>query len=201
MEHLVPGTTVSARRRSSTCSTASRPSSTRSASVEEIGAAITAELRTIIDYHNCRVYVLQPDGRTLLPVAFRGELLLRVRGGDPRGAHHGRWARASRARVAATRESLLTPDAREVDFAVADPGHRRHPRVDAGRARWCAATDVTGVIVLSSLGLREVRRGGPAAARGARLARGGRDREREALPGRARGRARPRRRCCGSPRR
>src|SRR5213596_3406472 len=42
--------------------------------VEEIAAAITAELRTIIDYHNCRVYLLQPDGDTLFPVAFRGEL-------------------------------------------------------------------------------------------------------------------------------
>ena len=27
----------------------------------EIGNAITSELRTIIDYHNCRVYLLQPD--------------------------------------------------------------------------------------------------------------------------------------------
>src|SRR5436309_13253906 len=42
--------------------------------VEEIAAAITAEPRTIIDYHNCRVYLLQPDGDTLFPVAFRGEL-------------------------------------------------------------------------------------------------------------------------------
>jgi hypothetical protein len=42
-------------------------------SVEEIGAAITAELRTIVEYHNCRVYLLQPDRRTLLPIAFRGE--------------------------------------------------------------------------------------------------------------------------------
>ena len=33
-------------------------------SVAEIGSAITAELRTIVDYHNCRVYVLQEDGRT-----------------------------------------------------------------------------------------------------------------------------------------
>jgi len=40
----------------------------------EIGNTITSELRTIIDYHNCRVYVLQPDGRTLLPVAFSGDI-------------------------------------------------------------------------------------------------------------------------------
>ena len=40
----------------------------------EISSAITAELRTIVDYHNCRVYLLQPDGVTLYPVAFRGEM-------------------------------------------------------------------------------------------------------------------------------
>src|SRR5436309_14496704 len=42
--------------------------------VEEIAAAITAELRTNLDYHNCRVYLLQPDGHTMFPVAFRGDL-------------------------------------------------------------------------------------------------------------------------------
>ena len=42
--------------------------------VAEIGAAIAAELRTIIDYHNCRVYLLQADGTTLWPIAFRGDL-------------------------------------------------------------------------------------------------------------------------------
>ena len=39
----------------------------------EIGNTITAELRTIVDYHNCRVYLLQ-DGSRLMPIAFRGEL-------------------------------------------------------------------------------------------------------------------------------
>jgi len=42
--------------------------------VEAIGEAITAELRTLIDYHNCRVYLLQDDSVTLWPVIFRGEL-------------------------------------------------------------------------------------------------------------------------------
>ena len=39
-----------------------------------IANAITAELKTIIDYHNCRVYLLAADGWTLEPTAFRGEL-------------------------------------------------------------------------------------------------------------------------------
>ena len=40
----------------------------------EIGNAITSELRTIIDYHNCRVYLLQSDRSTLMPIAFSGEM-------------------------------------------------------------------------------------------------------------------------------
>jgi signal transduction histidine kinase/GAF domain-containing protein len=42
--------------------------------VAAIGEAITTELKTLIDYHNCRIYLLQPDGVTLWPVTFRGEL-------------------------------------------------------------------------------------------------------------------------------
>jgi len=41
--------------------------------VAQIGEAITTELRSLLDYHNCRVHLL--DGDTLVPVAFRGELL------------------------------------------------------------------------------------------------------------------------------
>jgi len=40
----------------------------------EIAEAITLELKTLIDYHNCRIYLLGSDGRTLSPVVFRGEL-------------------------------------------------------------------------------------------------------------------------------
>src|SRR5512134_213722 len=86
-------------------------------SVEAIGEAIAAELRTIVEYHNCRVYHLQPDGTTLLPIAFRGEyftdyeeetleeLVTQV------GEGMTGW-------VAETGRSLLTPNAQEVDFAV-----------------------------------------------------------------------------------
>ncbi|HYF10684.1 MAG TPA: ATP-binding protein [Actinomycetota bacterium] len=41
---------------------------------QAIGEAITGELRSLIDYHNCRIYLLQPDGKTLWPIAFRGSL-------------------------------------------------------------------------------------------------------------------------------
>ncbi len=40
--------------------------------VTQIGEAIVDELRMLVDYHNCVVYLL--EGRRLLPVAVRGEL-------------------------------------------------------------------------------------------------------------------------------
>src|SRR5204862_1631036 len=40
--------------------------------VREIGDAIAAELRSLVDYHNCRVFV--SDGDELVPVSFLGEL-------------------------------------------------------------------------------------------------------------------------------
>ena len=118
--------------------------------VREIGNAITAELRTIIDYHNCRVYRIQPDGVTLLPVAFRGELfkeyeeerledLISIVGEGMTG------------HVAATGESLLTPNAQEVPFAVQIEG-----TADIVESMLVVpmklGETVTGVIVLSSLG-------------------------------------------------
>src|SRR5512132_2425369 len=42
--------------------------------VAAIGEAITTELKTLIDYHNCRIYLLREDGLTLWPITFRGEL-------------------------------------------------------------------------------------------------------------------------------
>jgi PAS domain S-box-containing protein len=119
--------------------------------VEEIAAAITAELRTIVDYHNCRVYLLQPDGVTLQPIAFRGELrseyeqetydeLVTVVGEGITG------------HVAETRESLLTPDAREVSFSVTIPGTDDDLLESMLAVPMQVGDQVVGVIVLSSLG-------------------------------------------------
>jgi diguanylate cyclase (GGDEF)-like protein len=43
--------------------------------VREIGELILVELRTLIDYHNCRIHLVDEDGTTLIPIAFRGHLL------------------------------------------------------------------------------------------------------------------------------
>ena len=44
---------------------------TRMTSVREIGETIAGELRTLIDYHNCRVYSV--DGSVCQPIAVKGE--------------------------------------------------------------------------------------------------------------------------------
>ena len=42
--------------------------------VDQIGETIVTELRTMVDYHNARVYLLADDGVTLEPIAFGGIL-------------------------------------------------------------------------------------------------------------------------------
>lgn len=42
--------------------------------VDQIGDTIVTELRTMVDYHNARVYLLAEDGVTLEPIAFGGIL-------------------------------------------------------------------------------------------------------------------------------
>ena len=55
--------------------------------VAEIGVTIADELRLLIDYHNCRVFVR--EGEDLRPIAFRGDLSA-VGLGDGRAADQGR---------------------------------------------------------------------------------------------------------------
>jgi len=41
--------------------------------VDAIGDAITTELKTLIDYHACRIYHLLDDGQTLWPITWKGD--------------------------------------------------------------------------------------------------------------------------------
>ena len=117
----------------------------------EIGNAITSELRTIIDYHNCRVYLLQSDRSTLMPIAFRGELTTEYFEEDL-DALITEIGEGITGTVAATRESLLTPDAREVPFSVTIAGTDDDLLESMLAVPMVAGDDVVGVIVLSSLG-------------------------------------------------
>jgi diguanylate cyclase (GGDEF)-like protein len=121
----------------------------RHTDVRRIGDEITSELRSLIDYHNCRVFVV--DGDELVPVAFRGALgsetaalpleLLRIRIGV-----------GVTGMCAARGESLLIGDAANCEF-----GHRIEgtPVIEESLVtvplRY--GSRVVGVIVVSKLGL------------------------------------------------
>jgi diguanylate cyclase (GGDEF)-like protein len=121
----------------------------RLADVREIGDAIAAELRSLVDYHNCRVFVC--DGDELLPVAFLGDLssntaslsldLLRTRVGE-----------GITGRCAELGESIVVADAANCEFGRQIEG--TDPIEDSLLAvplRY--GTRVVGVIVVSKLGL------------------------------------------------
>ena len=117
--------------------------------VERIGHTIADELRLLIDYHNCRVFLR--DGDDLLPVAFRGDLT----SADPDTEVEVRATRLGRGitgRVAETGEPLLTGDAARSEFGEQIAGTAEIaesllavPLIFGSR--------VTGVIVISKLGL------------------------------------------------
>jgi diguanylate cyclase (GGDEF)-like protein len=119
--------------------------------VREIGDAIATELRSLVDYHNCRVFV--SDGDDLLPVSFLGELtstteslsldLLRIRVGE-----------GITGRCAELGESIVVGDAANCEFG------RRIEGTDPIEESLLAVplrygTHVVGVIVVSQLGLNQ----------------------------------------------
>ena len=116
--------------------------------VREIGLTIANELRSLIDYHNCRVFVV--DGDDVIPIAFRGELagqeqttleVLACKLGD-----------GVTGRVAQTGESVLLADAALCDFATFIPGT---DRIDESflAVPLLYGSRVIGVVALSKLGL------------------------------------------------
>ena len=115
--------------------------------VAEIGATIADELRLLIDYHNCRVFVREGDD--LRPIAFRGDLaasgsameVLATRVGDGITGH-----------VAATGEPFLTGNAAHCDIGVRIPGTDEIEE-SLLAVPFLYGQTVVGVIVVSKLGL------------------------------------------------
>jgi diguanylate cyclase (GGDEF)-like protein len=86
--------------------------------VREIGATIVNELRMLVDYHSCRVYIA--DGEDLLPIAWRGDLgPYQDEGAEELQSKFGEGITG---RAAETGQSLLIYNALDVDFAVTIPG-------------------------------------------------------------------------------
>ena len=116
--------------------------------VREIGESIVNELRMLVDYHSCRLYVV--EGERLIPVAWRGDV-------DPDEessveALSCRIGEGITGRAAETGESILLENALECDFAVTIPGTDEvDESMIAVPLRY--GTRVTGTIVLSKLGV------------------------------------------------
>jgi diguanylate cyclase (GGDEF)-like protein len=117
--------------------------------VRKIGNEVADELRSLIDYHNCRVFVA--DGEELVPIAFRGELstnveslsldVLRIRVGSGITGH-----------CAARGESLLIGDAANSEIGHQIPGTEPiEESLLAVPLRYGPRT--VGVIVVSKLGV------------------------------------------------
>ncbi len=120
--------------------------------VKEIGDAITVELKTIVDYHNCRVYLLAGDGETLEPIAFRGDLTEYE--GETYEELVTNVGEGITGHVAKTKRSFYTPNAEQVEFAVQIEGTGEV--LESMLAVPMLVGDrVVGVIVLSNLGYDE----------------------------------------------
>ena len=116
--------------------------------VAEIGATIVNELRMLVDYHSCRVYIA--NGDDLFPIAWRGDL-------GPytdEGAEElqSKFGEGITGHAAETGQSLLIPNALDIDFAVTIPG------TDDIEESMVAVplkygSRVIGVVVISKLGI------------------------------------------------
>jgi diguanylate cyclase (GGDEF)-like protein len=116
--------------------------------VRQIGRVIVNELRLLIDYHNCRVYVA--DGDDLVPMAFKGTL-----GAYGEENVENLWCKFGEGitgRAAATGQSLLINDALHCEFAADVPGT---DDIDESiiAVPLCYGSRVIGVLVISKLGV------------------------------------------------
>jgi diguanylate cyclase (GGDEF)-like protein len=118
--------------------------------VWQIAETIVAELRTMIDYHNARVYLLGDDGRTLEPIAFGGTISEYA--GETFDALRCEMGEGITGTAAERGQTLNVPDAQHCEFAEDIEGSADiDESILAVPLRYERRT--IGVIVLSKLGL------------------------------------------------
>jgi HD-GYP domain-containing protein (c-di-GMP phosphodiesterase class II) len=119
--------------------------------VRMLGTEIADELRSLIDYHNCRVFVV--DGDDLVPVAFRGEFTAET-AALPVELLRGRVGEGITGTCARRGESLLIGDAANCEFGRRIPGT---PVIEESllAVPLLYGHRVVGVIVVSKLGLHQ----------------------------------------------
>jgi diguanylate cyclase (GGDEF)-like protein/putative nucleotidyltransferase with HDIG domain len=115
--------------------------------VREIGTAIADELRALIDYHNCRISIV--DGDEIVPIAFRG--ILSSSGGREVQIPRSKVGEGITGRAAQDRKSLLVGNALDCDYAVTIPGTQALEE-SLLAVPLCYGSRVIGVIVISKLG-------------------------------------------------
>jgi diguanylate cyclase (GGDEF)-like protein len=118
--------------------------------VKQIGTVIATELRALIDYHNCRVSLVEGDD--VRPIAFVGQFTSETR--EPMEILACKVGEGITGRVAQTGESLLIGDAANCEFARILPGT---DSIDESQVvvPLSFGTRVVGVIVISKLGLNQ----------------------------------------------
>jgi diguanylate cyclase (GGDEF)-like protein len=116
--------------------------------VKQIGTVIATELRALIDYHNCRVSLVEGDD--VIPIAFVGQFTSET--SEPLEILACKVGEGITGRVAQTGESLLIGDAANCEFARILPGT---DSIDESQVVVALSfgTRVVGVIVISKLGL------------------------------------------------
>jgi diguanylate cyclase (GGDEF)-like protein len=117
--------------------------------VAQIGATVAEELRLLVDYHNCRVFLREGDD--LVPVAFRGDLTA-AEPGAPVEVLPTKVGRGITGRVAETGEPLLVGDAANCEFGEQIAGTAQIEE-SLLAVPLTFGSRVTGVIVISQLGL------------------------------------------------
>ena len=118
--------------------------------VKQIGNVIATELRALIDYHNCRVSLV--EGNDVIPIAFVGQFTSETR--EPMEILVCKVGEGITGRVAQTGESLLIADAANCEFARILPGT---DSIDESQVvvPLTFGTRVIGVVVISKLGLNQ----------------------------------------------
>ncbi len=115
--------------------------------VRQIAETIAEELRTLIDYHSCRVYLAESSH--LVPIAIRGDL--RVDGGNPSFRLTTRFGEGITGRAASTGKAVFVPNALECEFALPVPGTEDVEETLISVPMLYGAR-VNGVVTISKLG-------------------------------------------------
>jgi diguanylate cyclase (GGDEF)-like protein len=118
--------------------------------VRQIGDAIANELRTLIDYHNCRVYVVEDE--TVELIAFRGQSV--AQGDDLPQAFSFPVGEGITGRAAASGRPVIVDNVLECDFAVHFPDTEQVEKSIAA-VPLCYGARVIGVVVISKLGISQ----------------------------------------------